>query len=46
VTLTWHKGRGDLVCHYCGYAEPLPQKCVGCGGQKIERLGLALPEAP
>lgn len=30
VTLTYHKGGGKLVCHYCGYTAPVPAKCPSC----------------
>ena len=30
VTLTYHKGGGKLVCHYCGYTAPVPVKCPSC----------------
>jgi primosomal protein N' (replication factor Y) len=31
VSLTWHKGRGRAICHYCGYSEPPPSVCPHCG---------------
>jgi primosomal protein N' (replication factor Y) len=31
VSLTWHKGMDRAVCHYCGYSEPPPSACPGCG---------------
>ena len=35
VTLTHHRnkryGRDTMVCHYCGYTQPLPDKCPSCG---------------
>ena len=47
--LTYHHANGRLMCHYCGYSAPAPQRCPSCGGpykqigvgtQKIqERLG-------
>ena len=40
VTLTYHIGRKDLRCHYCGYAEPGWDNCPRCGGANIEYVGL------
>ena len=33
VPLTYHKLTSRLVCHYCGYSIPLPQRCPTCGGE-------------
>ena len=30
VSLALHKG-GKLICHYCGYEEPIVKKCPVCG---------------
>lgn len=30
VTLTLHKGAGELRCHYCGYRTPVPPRCPSC----------------
>ena len=30
VNLTYHKGIGKLVCHYCGYATGMPSRCGNC----------------
>ena len=48
VSLTYHKGHDQLVCHYCGKVYDLPSKCpnceetnfvdVGIGTEKIESL--------
>ena len=35
VSLTYHKGSGKLVCHYCGYAEDVPRKCPACEGSEL-----------
>ena len=40
VSLTYHRSQGLLICHYCGYAEVLPQKCPQCHQPELERLGL------
>ena len=34
VSLSVHNN-GKLVCHYCGYEEPRPQKCPNCGSEFI-----------
>jgi len=31
VGMTYHKERGRLVCHYCGYQAPPPSACPVCG---------------
>ena len=33
VPLTYHKLTSRLVCHYCGYSIPIPQRCPVCGGE-------------
>ena len=30
VNLTYHKGIGKMVCHYCGYTTGMPSKCDNC----------------
>ncbi len=32
VNLTYHGANGRLMCHYCGYSEPMPARCTVCGG--------------
>lgn len=34
VSLSLHRG-GRLLCHYCGYEEPMPDKCQECGSPYI-----------
>ncbi len=34
VSLSYHKG-GRLVCHYCGYEEPMQQVCPVCGSEYL-----------
>ncbi|WP_423130536.1 replication restart helicase PriA [Gaoshiqia sp. Z1-71] len=56
VSLTYHKHRSALICHYCGHTEPLPANCGEChsedirtrgfGTEKIEEeLALIFPDA-
>lgn len=39
VTLTYHKHRGVLMCHYCGYAIPQVHVCPQCGSPKMQLRG-------
>lgn len=56
VSLTWHRKRGRLVCHHCGFEQPSRDSCPECGGgtlafrglgtEQVERyLGEEFPEA-
>lgn len=38
VTLTLHRD-GRMVCHYCGYTIPKPDRCPGCGSPYIAGFG-------
>jgi primosomal protein N' (replication factor Y) len=39
VSMTYHKSHNCLVCHYCGYTEPLPLQCPQCGSRDLKMLG-------
>lgn len=39
VSLTYHKFRGELVCHYCGYKILLPRQCPECQGTELRTMG-------
>lgn len=39
VKLTYHSANGRLMCHYCGYSQPLPPACPDCGG-KLNFIGV------
>lgn len=56
VSLTYHRRRGRLVCHHCGFEVAPPDRCDGCGApgptftgigtEQVERrLGELLPTA-
>ncbi len=32
VRLTYHSANHRLMCHYCGFSQPAPQRCPACGG--------------
>lgn len=40
VSLTYHVGSDRLRCHYCGYAQPRPQRCLACGSVDLNYKGL------
>ena len=56
VKLTYHSANGRLMCHHCGYSQPLPPACPECGGglnfigvgtQKVEEeLRELFPQTP
>ena len=39
VNLTYHKGAGRLVCHYCGYSTGMPGKCGSCDSSGMVTKG-------
>lgn len=39
VSLTYHKNRNLLICHYCGHTKYMPPKCGSCGDEQIETKG-------
>ena len=40
IPLTYHKSLQRLVCHYCGYSEPVFAKCPVCGSSNIKSMGI------
>ena len=39
VSLTYHMGKNELRCHYCGYNKRLPSSCPACGSAKLRTVG-------
>ena len=39
VSLTYHKYKNNLQCHYCGYKEPLESTCKACGNATLTTQG-------
>lgn len=37
--LSYHRASGRLMCHLCGYSEPVPACCPSCGGIHMEHIG-------
>lgn len=54
IPMTYHSANGRLMCHYCGFSQSVPQRCLHCGGpmktigtgtQKVEQeLKALFPE--
>ncbi len=40
VSLTFHRRRGLLTCHYCLHEEPSPKLCTACGSQDLSFRGV------
>ncbi len=40
VSLTFHMGNRQLICHYCGYHEPEPKVCPVCKSPKLRTMGV------
>lgn len=32
LPLTYHSANHRLMCHYCGFSQPVPPRCPSCGG--------------
>lgn len=39
VSLTHHRRQQRLVCHYCGFGQPSPERCPKCAGPEIQLRG-------
>ncbi|TFG79145.1 MAG: primosomal protein N', partial [Flavobacteriales bacterium] len=39
VSLTYHQGKKQLRCHYCGHHMALPESCPACGSATLDTKG-------
>ncbi len=39
VSLTYHKFRDELRCHYCNFNKPMPKICSACGNPTLDTKG-------
>ena len=39
VTLSAHQQKGRMVCHYCGYYEPIQRYCPNCKSGELRPMG-------
>ncbi len=40
VSLTFHRGRSRLACHYCFHQEAAPDRCSACGSAELSFRGV------
>jgi primosomal protein N' (replication factor Y) len=40
LSLTWHAGQNNLICHTCGYRRNLPSTCPNCNSDQIKQYGM------
>ena len=40
ITLTYHKSKQELRCHYCGYIDHQYNKCEKCASYEIKQVGI------
>ena len=40
VSLTYHSANRRLLCHYCGYSEPMRESCPSCQSGKLRFMGI------
>jgi len=45
VALVYHNRQQQMVCHYCGHTEPVPQVCPHCGSSRIRFFGTGTEKA-
>ncbi|MBI4978335.1 MAG: primosomal protein N' [Spirochaetes bacterium] len=39
ITLTYHKNKNTLLCHYCGYSRKYETTCKECGAGEVSLMG-------
>lgn len=39
VSLTYHQGKNQLRCHYCGFHEQMQPQCKACGSSTLDTKG-------
>ena len=42
--LTYHSANQRLMCHYCGYSQPVPKRCPQCEGA-LKQIGVGTQKA-
>ena len=44
LRLTFHSANNRLMCHYCGFSRPMPERCPECGGP-LKQIGTGTQKA-
>ena len=44
VNLTYHSANGRMMCHYCGFSQPVSHRCPECGGP-LKAVGVGTQKA-
>ncbi len=44
VSLTYHQFNNKLVCHYCGFNQPMITDCTNCGSSNLKKIGFGTEE--
>lgn len=39
ISMTYHTANNRLMCHYCGYSEPVRTSCPDCGAETVRFSG-------
>jgi primosomal protein N' (replication factor Y) len=39
VAMTYHKARHRMICHCCGWQQPVPKSCAKCGSEYVQFFG-------
>jgi len=39
ITLTEHRSKNNMLCHYCGYERNIPDYCDVCGSHQLQSVG-------
>ncbi len=40
LPITWYKIRNTLLCHHCGYEQPMIENCIQCSSIHLKTYGL------
>lgn len=40
ISMTYHKDKDKLICHYCGEEKNIPKTCSNCNSDKIKDFGI------